>query len=51
MYGRREIFSEPEIGTTGAVKLRDGTEVQIEGKGTIVSWVATTPSHLATTRV
>jgi hypothetical protein len=36
MSGRREIFSELDIGTTGAVKLGDGTEVQIEGKGTIV---------------
>lgn len=36
MTGRRELFSELDIGTTGVVKLGDGSEVQIEGKGTIV---------------
>jgi hypothetical protein len=36
MSGRCEIFSELDIGTMGAVKLGDGTEGQIEGKGTIV---------------
>jgi hypothetical protein len=50
MSGRCEIFYELDIGTMGAVKLGDGTEGQIEGKGTII-FECRNGKHLALTQV
>lgn len=36
MTGRRDIFSELDTGTYGTMKLGDGSEVQIERRGTIL---------------
>jgi hypothetical protein len=36
MSGRREIFSELDTGIRGYVKLGDGSDVQIEGRGLIL---------------
>ena len=36
MSGCREIFSELDVGVRGSVRLGDGNDVQIEGRGTIL---------------
>jgi hypothetical protein len=36
MSGRREIFSELDTSIRGYVKLGDGSDVQIEGRGSIL---------------
>jgi hypothetical protein len=36
MSGRREFFSEIDTGIHGYVKLGNGSDVQIEGRGSIL---------------